>query len=140
MIYTVCIQSKLVELEKINSLVEEFSSKNLLDKETLYELNLITEELISNIIRYGSDTANDGKCKIELNLELNVNGIIVIYIVDNGKEFNLNNEIKAGLPDIKSINEATIGGFGLHLVSNYSDKISYKRLNNKNTITVIKHL
>lgn len=61
---------------------------------------------------------------------------VIITFIDNGVEFDV---LAAKSPNINlSLEERDIGGFGIYLVKSLMDKISYKRLNNKNILVLEK--
>lgn len=115
--------------------IENFCIENALNDEVLFEINVIADELVSNIIRHGyADTFDHF---IEVNLHL-FNEKIEIEIIDDGKEFNplehKNENLYNKLEDLK------IGGLGIDIVKHYSKSIYYKRIENKNILTIIKNL
>ncbi len=115
--------------------IEIFCIENALNDEVLFEINVIADELVSNIIRHGY--ADTFKHFIDVNLQL-FDDKIEIEIMDDGKEFNplghKNEKLNDKLEDIK------IGGLGIDIVKHYSNSICYKRIENKNILTIIKNL
>ena len=71
--------------------------------------------------------------KVNANYE---NSILTFEFVDEGFEFNplLKEEIE--MPE--SIEEAKIGGLGMHLTKEFSDSITYERKNNENHLIITK--
>ena len=115
--------------------IEIFCIENALNDKLIFEINVIADELVSNIIRHGY--ADTFKHFIDVNLQL-FDDKIEIEIMDDGKEFNplehKNEKLNDKLEDIK------IGGLGIDIVKHYSNSICYKRIENKNILTIIKNL
>lgn len=129
------IENKIENLDKVAEFVEKFGEENKLDGKTVFEINLILDELVTNIVSYAYDD-NDIHM-IDILLEQN-NGIINIQTIDDGKEFNPleKEEVKLDM----SLDERKIGGLGIHIVKQKTDEISYERKENKNVLYLTKSL
>lgn len=121
----------LGELEiAINDGMEWLESKNA-DPKALYLARFVTEEMATNIIKYGYD--DKGQHEIFFKLALD-NGTVTILLVDDGHEFNPLEE--APVPKVEGgIDERTPGGLGIWLVQKLSD-MSYERKDGKNWVQV----
>lgn len=116
-----------VSLERI-ALSWNFSKKQL------FEINLILEELCANYIEH---VGEDKMSFLEIKLFLDGSDLSITF-QDNGPPFN---PTRVSPPDVDlPIEQRTAGGFGLHLVKHYTDKISYSRKNDKNIIYMEKKL
>lgn len=113
------------ELTKLNELIHnEISINNK-------ELDLIIEETFVNIVHYSKCTY------IQVNIENN-DSILKIEFIDDGFEFN---PIELESPTLPTnIDEAKIGGLGIHLVKNLADELDYEYKNNENHLTIIKNV
>ena len=56
--------------------------------------------------------------------------------IDDGIQFNPIESESPDSPD--TIDEAEIGGLGIHLVKNLTDELNYEYENNENHLTIIK--
>ncbi len=98
------------------------------------KMNIVFDELLSNIIQYAFD--DDQKHTIHIEIKMNGSNLIII-IEDDGVPFN---PFQQNTPDMKlSLEEREIGGLGIHLVKNLMDECSYSRHTNKNTLTLVKY-
>ena len=91
------------------------------------------KEMLSNVIHHGYDDLSEHSIKIILS----VKGKDFIGIIeDDGVEFNplLQPEANTSLP----LSERKMGGLGIHLVRKMMDKVEYKRIKNKNVLTIFK--
>jgi len=121
------------EIKKIEPIINEIGEEwKIMDKH-LFTLNLVLEELITNIIFYGFKVKNS-KDSITVGIIKNDTSL-VIEIVDNAMEFNIL-EKKAVISSSKSLNKQKIGGLGIHLVKNMTSSIEYRRENGFNYLTL----
>ncbi|MBE6493939.1 MAG: ATP-binding protein [Methanosphaera stadtmanae] len=117
------LEPKIEELNRLNNFVEEEFSLNQ------HDIKLIVEEIFVNIVNYS-------KCSyIKVFFELNDNQFKIIFS-DNGIKFNPLLKDDPEFPD--RIEDAKIGGLGIHLVKTLADEISYEYINDENHLTVIK--
>jgi anti-sigma regulatory factor (Ser/Thr protein kinase) len=107
-----------------------------LPSKVVFNLNLVLEELVTNIIFYGYRDDESHQIQIDFGLE---NEVIEVIIGDDGIEFN---PFLLDAPDDlnKPIEERKIGGLGIHFVKQLMDKYDYQRNNNRNKIILVKHL
>jgi phosphoserine phosphatase RsbU/P len=122
------IKNNVSELEKVNIFVEKIASEWKIPNNIIFNINLVLEEIVSNIIFYAFDDISEHEILIEAKL---FNNELQILIEDDGKAFNL---LEAPAPtDLDaSIEDRNIGGLGIHFAKTLMDNIDYKRENNKN--------
>jgi len=126
----ITLLNQLNELDKIVEAVEKLSDKWGLSSKVCTELNLVLEELFTNIVFYAYE---DGK-EHELWIEFNKTDerIIRIRLIDEGKPFNL---LESSASDLdKPLEERKVGGLGIHFVKEMMDKVEYERNDNKNVV------
>ncbi|MCF8297347.1 MAG: ATP-binding protein [Saprospiraceae bacterium] len=133
---SIIIQNDVSELFKLAEFVEVTGEEWDLPMKIVFNLNLVLEELISNVIFYAFD--DNEKHEIELKFE-NDNSILKIVLTDDGKEFNPF-QVSVEEELTKSAEEREIGGLGIHFVKKLMDVYKYDRLNNRNQITLEKKL
>lgn len=111
------------ELYKLNDFIYKIT--NVKD----IQIDLIVEENFINIVNY----SNSDFIKVNVEFE---NSILMIEFIDNGIPFNplLNEEID--LPE--NIDEAKVGGLGIHLTKEIADNINYKYIDKENHLRIIK--
>lgn len=126
--------NKLSEIEKIDLLLSQISKEWKLSDTDVFELNLIIEEWVSNIIFYAFEDDDEHEIVIKLELKANT---ITIAIIDDGKKFNLN-DLPATNELSKPIKERKPGGLGIHFVKELSDSVEYRRKNGKNELLLTK--
>lgn len=111
------------ELYKLNEFIYKIT--NVKD----FKIDLIVEEIFVNIVNYSNSDF------IRVNVEFD-NSIFVIEFIDNGIPFNILLNEKINLPN--NIDEAKIGGLGIHITKEIADNIGYHYINNENHLKIIK--
>lgn len=130
----ITIEAEVKEIEKainpIISLLEEAETNFVL----INKIEVAIDELLTNIALYAY-APNKGTIDIDYDLDEASRNLTVI-ITDAGKEFD---PLIKEDPDI-SVNEKgrKIGGLGIFIVKNVMDEITYKRIDNKNILTLKK--
>lgn len=131
----ITILNQLDQLEYVANIMEMISEEWNIPTNIALNLNLVLEELVTNIIFYGYDDNDEHKINISLAYQ---DKTIRVQIEDDGKEFD---PLKVPIPSIgKTIENSKIGGLGIHFVRNIMDDVNYLRLDNKNRLTLTKHI
>ena len=120
---SITLKPELNELYALNEFI-----LNDLPEENL-QVNLIVEEVFSNIINYSKTDF------ITVNVEFNA-CLLTLEFIDDGIEFNPLLKEDPKLPE--NIDEAQIGGLGIFLTKQMADDISYEYLNGENHLKIIK--
>jgi len=132
---TIYIQNKLSEIEKLAQVLEVFGKAHRISAETIGEIRLALDEIITNIISYGYTDA--GPHRIEVFLDI-LNKQIVLEIRDNARPFN---PLGMSPPNIlKPLNERKIGGLGIFVARKMMDEFDYKFENGYNILTMKKKI
>ena len=129
------IKNEISELERVAQFVEEIGEELALDMELQMNLNLVLEEMISNIIYYSHPEA--GKEGIDLVAECD-GKCLTLILSDQGREFDPTLHDYAP-PDVDPM-ERELGGMGIFIVKNIMNHVTYQRLDGKNKLTMIKDI
>jgi len=121
-------------LEEIYNSINSFVRKEHLNKELISPLNLVIEELFTNMVKYSSDNPN----KILLELTKESDRIIIILTDFDVDRFDIRQTTKYDTH--QTVEKRPIGKVGLLLVNKYVDKIYYEYQNRTSIITLIKYL
>jgi len=114
--------------EELRSMLDE----RALDERTRYRVELVFEELVTNVIRHSSSRHVSPSIEARVAFEIDH---IVLTLEDDGRPFDPRQYEIAALP--KSLEEASIGGLGIMLVRNACDQIEYERTREeRNHLTV----
>ena len=131
----ICIRNKVSELEKVAQFIEEIGEELGLSMELQMNLNLVMEEMVTNVIFYAYP--QDEEADIEL-LAKSDGKELTFVLSDQGKEFDPTAKEDADL-DVNPA-ERELGGMGIFIVKNIMNKVTYQRLEGKNLLTMTKGL
>ena len=129
------IKNDLAEIAGVTEAIHAFSAQSGISKEVDYVLQLVADELLSNIILYGCPAGDPHT--ITINLQAKVDEVWVL-VRDDGIPFNLLERPVLRMP--VSLDEAAVGGLGIHLVRNIMDEITYRHEDGWNTVLLKKRL
>ena len=131
----ICIKNKVSELEKVAQFIEEIGEELGLSMELQMNLNLVMEEMVTNVIFYAYP--QDEEADIEL-LAKSDGKELTFVLSDQGKEFDPTAKEDNDL----SVNpaERELGGMGIFIVKNIMNQVTYQRLEGKNLLTMKKEI
>jgi phosphoserine phosphatase RsbU/P len=98
-------------------------------------LNLVLEEIFTNIVFYGYEDQHEHLVSMCFRRE---GDILVIRVEDDGKPFNLLESTYKGFA--VTLEEREIGGEGIHLVKELMENIEYNREGDKNRVVMRKRI
>lgn len=102
-----------------------------LGSELTFRLDLCVSELVANIVSYAFEDEAPHTLALDLILEPQS---VKLVIADDGCEFD-----PLALPDPvapATLEEASVGGLGVHLVRQFADQVSYERVGARNQLTL----
>ena len=129
------IKNQVEELEHVARFIEEIAEELGLDMELQMNLNLVMEEMVSNIIFYAYPKKADAI--IELMAESDGKELTFV-LSDQGREFDPTMKEDADM-DINPA-ERDLGGMGIFIVKNIMNEVTYQRLEGKNLLTMKKEI
>jgi len=119
-------------LEILNMEIEALCESNEFLSAKLFTIQLIIEELVTNIIKYGGKKGTDKSVEIEIHTEKEK---IILTISDNTDAFN---PLLVEDPDVTlSAEERNIGGLGLFLVRKKVESLVYENSNGLNIVRTV---
>ena len=127
-------KSEIQEIQQIRENLTELAELWTIPDSELRQLEVMVEELFSNIIRFAYNDNLEHQIEIRL---LNGDRMVGIEIIDDGIPFNPLDHQQDALSD-PAISD--IGGMGLTLVRTFSDSITYSRTNEKNHLKITKKI
>ncbi|MEA3210197.1 MAG: serine/threonine-protein kinase RsbW [Chthoniobacter sp.] len=132
---TVRLPADVKEIERLNRLVRQFGELHELPLRTLYGMNLALDEAVTNVILYGFDNPAGQEVKVCVEVaDSEVRG----EVTDAGREFN---PLTVPPPNLAApLEERELGGLGIHLLRSLMDKVTYRRENAKNVLTMSKRI
>jgi anti-sigma regulatory factor (Ser/Thr protein kinase) len=129
----IVLRNDLSEIAKLHRELESFGQKCRLSSKTLFELNLILEEVVANVISYAYGDNQRHEIVVRADLR---DGELVIEVEDDGRPFN---PLQSPPPDLeRPLERRKVGGLGLHLVRELTSSIEYNRKEEKNCLVMKK--
>ena len=122
-------------MEAVRDMVGALERARDLPEDVVFAINVVLDELISNIVKYGytDDAVHDIHVKLSA-----TDSAVEIGIEDDGRAFD---PCAAPEPDLSlPLEQRPVGGLGLHFVRKLMDDIKYKRENNRNYMFLNKKL
>ena len=131
----IILKNDVAELEKLAIFVEEVAAEMTLDPELEMNLNLVLEEIVSNVILYAYPQDEEGTVIVTAEKDGNS---LVFTVNDKGKEFDTTKVEDADVT--LSAEERQIGGLGIYIVKNIMNEVTYQRLDGHNVLTLKKNI
>lgn len=129
------LKNQVGELERVAQFIEEISEELGLSMELQMNLNLVMEEMVSNVIFYAYPEGTDA----EIELMVEDDGKELTFVLsDQGRAFDPTLKEDADI-DVNPI-DREIGGMGILIVKNIMNQVTYQRLEGKNLLTMKKEI
>lgn len=123
------------ELAGIGERVDRFGAACGLSRDDTAAINLVLDELVSNIIKYGFDDAGEHHIQVVVGLD---GDLLTVSVDDDGKPFN---PLDVPRPDLdRPIEDRPVGGLGVFIVRSMADTLDYRREHGRNRLTLTKRL
>jgi anti-sigma regulatory factor (Ser/Thr protein kinase) len=127
------LRSDRTELRRLGELAERFGADHHLSDDDVMAINLVLDEVVTNVIEHGY--ADSGGHKIHVSLALD-GAALTIRVEDEGRAFD---PTRAPPPDLdRPLEERQVGGLGIHIVRSVMDAVDYERRDGKNVLTMRK--
>ncbi|MEM1368112.1 MAG: SpoIIE family protein phosphatase [Cyanobacteria bacterium P01_H01_bin.15] len=134
--WQITINTELTQLDHFRQHLGEILLKEQLSSDYIEDAQLVSEEILANIISYGHEPEITHTIDIWVRLAA---GDLSLRFEDAGQPFNPLQEIDT--PDFAlDFDERPIGGLGFHLVKELSDHIDYIYRDRKNILTVSRRI
>lgn len=124
------------ELPRIQAALEAFAREEGRPSRLEFQIKLVIEEVVMNILSYGYEDGGEHDILIELASDAEKIGI---EIVDDGRPYDPLTEAPA--PDTEApLADRPVGGLGVYLVCALMDEASYRREDNRNRLALTKQI
>ena len=129
------LQNEVAEISKLAIFIEELGGDFGLSPELVFNLNLVLEEAVSNVILYAYPKEEHQTISLIARKKDNQ---LIFVLTDSGKEFD---PTQAPDADITlSAEDRPIGGLGIFLIRQIMNTVEYQRIEGKNVLTLGKEL
>ena len=131
----IVIMNDIQQLPELKSFIDDIVEKLKLQESIAMQLNLALEEAILNIMKYAFPANTKGNIDISAQAD---DVQLKFIIVNSGTAFNPTVTKNADVT--LSAEEHQTDGLEIHLVRQYMDSVYYKRIDDKNILTLIKRI
>ena len=132
---SIILANDISQITRLYEFIEELGNEFSLSPDTVFNLNLVLEEAVVNIINYAYP--KEEHQYIYLSATMKEESIILV-LTDTGKEFDPTAAPEADIT--LSADERQIGGLGIFLIRQIMNEVKYERIDGKNILTLEKKL
>ena len=132
---TIILANEISEISRLYDFIEDIGNEFSLTPDVIFNLNLVLEEAVVNIINYAYPKEEHESIYLSARLH---EGSAIFVLTDTGKEFD-----PTMVPDADitmSAEERQIGGLGIFLIRQIMNEVKYERIEGKNVLTLEKKL
>jgi serine/threonine-protein kinase RsbW len=127
----VSLAPELSDIGNLFRMIETFGEANDLPEPKVYVVNLMLDELVTNLVMHGN--SNGETLTADIRLQLGKGGI-TLTVADDGQPFD---PTAAETPDVNAaLEDRQVGKLGLHFVKSLADEVSYRLENGWNLLTI----
>lgn len=131
MVFAMTLTSELPRLRELAEALGQWCANTGVPDDAAFKLDLVIDELVSNIIKYGYKMRPDGRIEVRVRRAGND---LVLSLRDAGEPFE---RTAAPPPQIDTpIEERTVGGLGLHFVRTLASQWETQRIGRINETEV----
>ena len=130
---SIILANDISEISRLYEFIEELGSDFSLSLDIVFNLNLVLEEAVVNIINYAYPKEDHESIYLSAKMH---EGSIVLVLTDTGKEFD-----PTAVPEADvtlSADDRQIGGLGIFLIRQIMNEVKYERIEGKNVLTLEK--
>ena len=128
---SIILSNDISEISKLNEFVEEIGNEFSLTPDVVFNLNLVLEEAVVNVINYAYP--KEEHQSIYLSARLHEDSIILV-LTDSGVEFDPT--IAPEVDITLSAEERPIGGLGIFLIRRIMIGVKYVCIDGKNILSL----
>ena len=132
---SIILANDIAEISRLATFIEEVGEAFALTPDVVFNLNLVIEEAVVNVINYAYPKEEHQHIYLSAHLH---EGSIVLVLTDTGKEFDPTLAPEADIT--LSTEEREIGGLGIFLIRQIMNEVRYERIDGKNVLTLEKKL
>lgn len=127
--------SDSAELARLEAFTADFAGRAGLGGPDLFALQIVVEELVSNVIFYGGVPPGEPAARVDLAV---ADGEMIVRVTDRGREFN---PLERADPDTTlPAEERPIGGLGIHFCKKLTEAQHYERVDGRNVLELRRRL
>ena len=125
------IRNQRRELGRMLTLLEGFCLANHISDDDQFNVRLVLDEAVINVIVHGYDDSHEHDIHVSLSLD---SGVLAIHIDDDGIAYN---PLDAPAPRFDlPIEQRRIGGLGVHIMKTLAKSVEYRRQDGRNNLDI----
>jgi anti-sigma regulatory factor (Ser/Thr protein kinase) len=124
------LRNDLAELQRLAGWIEGWAQRGV-SADVSFAVQLCLEEAVANVIMYAG--AKDSRLEIAVEVERS-GTTLVARIEDNGRHFDPTQVPPRSVA--ASLDEASVGDVGIHLIRSFASGMNYERLEGCNRLTL----
>jgi serine/threonine-protein kinase RsbW len=129
------LRNQRSEIARMTAFMETFCAANGISDDDTFNLHLVLDESIINVIVHGYEDGADHEIQVGLHFD---EGRIVVDIDDDGIPYN---PLDAPAPRFDlPVEQRRIGGLGVHIMKTLARSIEYSRENGRNHLRIVLNL
>ena len=132
---SIILANDISEISRLYEFVEEVGNDFELSPDIVFNLNLVLEEAVVNIINYAYPKEEHESIYLSARMH---EGSIILVLTDTGKEFDPTAAPEADVT--LSADDRQIGGLGIFLIRQIMNEVKFERVEGKNVLTFLKRL
>ncbi|MBO4482781.1 MAG: ATP-binding protein [Prevotella sp.] len=128
------LKNDISQVPLLADFINQVCNKFALDQSLSFQLNLVLEEAVVNVIQYAFPKGEEHTFTLDVKKEADT---ITFILRDDGKPFNPLTQA----PDVDinlSAEKRQIGGLGIFLVQQMMDEVDYKRTSKGENVLVMR--
>lgn len=129
------LTNKIEEIGKLEPFTEQIGERLSLAPDLVFNLNLVLEEAVSNVINYAYPHQEGKEINIQASL---MKDNLIFVITDSGVAFDPTLVPEADIT--LSAEERPIGGLGIFIIKQIMNEVNYQRIDGKNVFTLKKFI
>lgn len=128
--YRLDVAPDIADIPRLNDWVESCCGEGAVGGDLPFKLTLALEEAVANVINHAFvDRPPPHRVSVELTIDRDRVGALV---VDNGRPFD---PTAAAKPDRTTpLEDRDVGGLGIHLIRQMTDRVDYRRVDGENRL------
>lgn len=120
------LTNKIEEIGKLEPFIEQIGERLSLAPDLVFNLNLVLEEAVSNVINYAYPHQEGKEINIQASL---MKDNLIFVITDSGVAFDPTLVPEADIT--LSAEERPIGGLGIFIIKQIMNEVNYQRIDGK---------
>jgi anti-sigma regulatory factor (Ser/Thr protein kinase) len=125
------IPNDLNELTRVGEWVNAWAQRQTIPEHTAQQLDLCAAEAVTNVMTHGFADGNAHEIALRLELQ---GDAVVLEIEDDGVSFD---PTTADPPQNATMESDEVGGWGIRIVRRLSDEVRYRRVGERNCLTLV---